>query len=151
MADIVSKAKRSKMMAGIKSANTKIEILIRKELFSLGFRYRRNWKKLPGKPDLFVLRYNKVIMLNGCFWHGHNCHLFKMPSSNSEFWQNKILTNKSNDFEKQNKLNELGYPVLTVWECAIRGKGKIDFDTLNNKISEWLKKGTTNFDIGGHS
>jgi len=85
MVDIVDTATRSKMMAGITSKNTKPEILIRKSLHSLGYRYRLHQKGLPGKPDMVLPKYHSVIFINGCFWHGHNCHLFKMPTTRKEF------------------------------------------------------------------
>ena len=103
MVDVVSKEKRSKMMSGIRYKDTKPEIIIRKALHAKGFRYSLHNNKLPGKPDIVLPKYNAIIFIHGCFWHQHNCHLFKWPSTRPEFWQNKISGNKERD--KQNILN----------------------------------------------
>src|SRR4051812_22955527 len=97
MPDIISKAKRSEMMAGIRGKNTKPEILIRGVLHKAGFRFRLHAKHLPGKPDLVLAKYHAAILVNGCFWHGHDCHLFRWPSTKKEFWRAKILKNRAND------------------------------------------------------
>ena len=93
MVDVVTPEKRSAMMSGIKGKNTKPEFIVRKALFKRGFRYTLHNKNLPGKPDLVFARYKAVVFVNGCFWHGHNCHLFKWPKSNPEFWKEKITNN----------------------------------------------------------
>lgn len=91
MTDVVDKATRSRMMAGIKGKDTKPEMLIRSELHRRGFRFRKNVKDLPGKPDIVLPKYRAVIMVNGCFWHGHGCRLFKWPSTRPEFWREKSI------------------------------------------------------------
>jgi len=118
MADIVSKKKRSQMMAGIKGKNTKPEVAIRKALFSKGYRYRLHKKSLPGKPDLVLAKYNTVIFIHGCFWHRHGCHLFKWPSTRPEFWKDKINGNKARDLKHFKELSELKWRVLVIWECV---------------------------------
>ena len=95
MTDIVDRKTRSRMMSGIRSRNTRIEITVRKRLFSLGFRYRINDRRLPGKPDMVFPKYRAVIFTHGCFWHGHDCKYFRLPSSNRDFWQAKISRNKN--------------------------------------------------------
>src|SRR6218665_3748298 len=97
MVDRVSRSKRSQMMAGIKGKNTKPEILVRSSLFKRGFRYVLHNSRLPGKPDLVFPKFKAVIFVNGCFWHAHTCHLFKWPSSNIEFWDQKIKDNLKRD------------------------------------------------------
>ena len=97
MSDIFSQTKRSDIMSKISSKDTKPEILVRKFLFSKGFRYRINVKTLPGKPDIVLPKYKTIIFVNGCFWHGHNCKKGKLPSSNTDFWKEKISNNKSRD------------------------------------------------------
>ena len=94
MADVVDKATRSRMMAGIKGKDTKPEMLIRSELHRRGFRFRKNVKELPGKPDIVLPKYKAVIMVNGCFWHGHECHLFKWPATRPEFLREKTRKDK---------------------------------------------------------
>lgn len=140
MADIVDKKTRSRMMSGIRDKNTKPEVVIRKALFSKGFRYRLHDKNLPGKPDLVLPKYNSVILINGCFWHGHDCYLFKLPASNTEFWENKIARNCQNDKKAIAELKRMGWRVLTIWECAIRGRNKIGLDKVVDLTSDWIRQ-----------
>ena len=137
--DIVNKEKRSKMMSGIRSQNTKPELLIRKGLFKLGFRYRIN-SKVFGKPDIVLKKYNAVIFIHGCFWHGHiGCENFKIPKSNTSFWVNKIDKNRKRDAEVLNYLHATGWRICIIWECAIRGKPQLlKIDKTINEISKWL-------------
>ena len=93
MADVVDRKTRSRMMSGIRGKNTRPELLIRKGLHARGFRFRLHDKRLPGKPDLVLPKYSAVIFVHGCFWHGHDCHLFKWPQSRREFWRKKITRN----------------------------------------------------------
>lgn len=108
-------------MSHIPSKDTKPEVIVGKYLFQQGFRYRKNVRTLPGKPDFVLRKYNTVIFVNGCFWHGHNgCKYFVMSKSNTEFWKDKIIYNQSRDKVNVQKLKELGWNVITVWECEIR-------------------------------
>ena len=119
--DTVSKEQRSLNMSHIKSKNTKIEIKVRKYLFSKGFRYRVNVKDLPGKPDIVLKKYKTVIFVNGCFWHRHkNCKLATTPKTNTEYWVNKFNHNIENDQKKYEKLNVLGWHVIILWECELK-------------------------------
>ncbi|GAA4465421.1 very short patch repair endonuclease [Nemorincola caseinilytica] len=112
---------RSSKMSKIKGRDTKPEILVRKFLFSRGFRYRIHCKKLPGKPDIVLTKYRTVILVNGCFWHAHNgCRLNKIPRSNVEFWTNKLQSNMQRDKENEKGLEKLGWKVITIWECQLR-------------------------------
>ena len=149
MADIVSRQKRSQMMAGIRSKDTKPEKLIRSLLHNRGFRFRLHNPKLPGLPDLAFPKYKAVIFVNGCYFHGHDCHLFKLPSSNTDFWHDKISKNKSRDAVKISELNNLGWRVLSIWECSTRGKTKINVNRLVELCSKWLVSGKKNYDIRG--
>ena len=106
-------------MSKIGGKNTKPEILVRKFLFSKGFRYRINVKTLPGKPDIVLPKYKTVIFINGCFWHGHNCKKGKLPSSNIDFWREKISNNKSRDDKNSDLLIKLGWKVIIIWQCEI--------------------------------
>ena len=106
-------------MSKIGGKNTKPEILVRKFLFSKGFRYRINVKTLPGKPDIVLPKYKTVIFINGCFWHGHNCKKGKLPSSNIDFWREKISNNKSRDDKNSDLLIKLGWQVIIIWQCEI--------------------------------
>tara|TARA_R110002167_G_C12703444_1_gene653982 strand:+ start:9197 stop:9679 length:483 start_codon:yes stop_codon:yes gene_type:complete len=138
MTDIVDKNIRSRMMSGIKSKNTKPELLIRKALFSRGFRYRLHDSRLPGKPDLVFLKYRAVILINGCFWHRHECHLFKWPSSRPDFWRKKLEGNYSRDQRNLQLLHSSDWRTLVIWECAIKGKQRLLMDVLADQITHWL-------------
>lgn len=119
--DIHSKETRSYNMSMIKSTGTKPEEMVRKYLFSKGLRYRKNVRSLPGKPDIVLRKYKTVVFVNGCFWHGHsNCKYFVMPKSNVEFWQEKISRTIMRDSEAYDKLLDLGWNVLTIWECQLK-------------------------------
>lgn len=138
MADIVDAKTRSRMMSGIGTANTKPEIIVRKLLFAQGFRFRLQRKDLPGKPDIVLPKYEVAIFVHGCFWHCHECHLFKWPKSNAAFWRKKILGNRDRDARNVKELRALGWHVMTVWECAVRGKNQRQLNSLQQKISDWI-------------
>lgn len=144
--DVHTKEIRSYNMSQIRSKNTKPEEIVRKYLFSKGLRYRKNVKNLPGTPDIVLPRYKTVVFVNGCFWHGHQgCKYFVMPKSNTEFWKTKILNNISHDKIVQNKLIELGWNVLIVWECELK-KDKIEI-TLSNLYHNILNNLNNNQDL----
>lgn len=147
MTDIVSPETRSRMMSGIRGKDTKPEITIRKALFARGFRYRLHDKKLPGKPDLSFPRYRSVILVHGCFWHQHNCRLFKWPKSNQEFWRNKIQSNSERDKKHRLDLTNKNWRILTIWECSLKGKSKDEKVNLIDSIEEWLLTGQNNKEI----
>ena len=119
--DVHNKETRSYNMSRIKGRKTKPEEIIAKYLFSQGFRYRRNVKKLPGTPDIVLKKYKTVIFVNGCFWHMHEgCKYFVWPKDNSEFWKNKLLTNKERDEKEKKEMEKLGWKVIVVWECQLK-------------------------------
>lgn len=122
MADNHSKEVRSMNMSHIRSKNSKPEELVRKYLFSKGFRYRKNVKTLPGCPDIVLPKYKTVIFVNGCFWHKHDCPRFVWPSTNEEYWHPKIMGNVERDKRNLAELQQLGWTVLTVWECELKKK-----------------------------
>lgn len=116
-----SKEVRSYNMSKIRSVDTKPEDMVRKYLFSKGLRYRKNVKALPGKPDIVLPKYKTIIFVNGCFWHGHqNCKYFVMPKSNTEYWKNKISNNIARDQIIYERLSNLGWNILTIWECELK-------------------------------
>ncbi len=121
MADRHSKETRSYNMSQIKSSNTKPEEIVRKYLFSHGLRYRKNDKRYPGKPDIVLPKYNTIVFVHGCFWHQHqNCRYATMPSSNVEFWSNKLAANIERDRRVEKELISSGWKVITVWECQLK-------------------------------
>jgi len=137
MVDIVDAATRSRMMSGIRGRNTKPEILIRSQLHRRGFRFRLDARDLAGRPDIVLPRYRAVIFVHGCFWHGHDCHLFKWPQTRPEFWRDKIGRNRANDAKAQAALLDAGWRVATVWECALRGANR-DIDGVLQRLIDWL-------------
>ena len=122
MADNHTKEIRSMNMSHIRSTNSKPEEIVRKYLFSKGFRYRKNVKKLPGCPDIVLPKYQTVIFVNGCFWHKHDCPRFVWPSSNQDYWRPKILRNVERDQLRCQELEALGWKVILVWECELKKK-----------------------------
>jgi len=121
MADVHSPEIRRKNMRAIRGVDTKPEIKIRKLLHKNGFRYCISPKELPSKPDIYFPKYKACILVNGCFWHGHYCHMFKWPGTNKEFWGEKISATIQRDLKNITKLHALGIKTLVVWECAQRG------------------------------
>lgn len=149
MVDIVPPGKRSQMMSGIRGKDTKPEIAVRRALFSRGFRYRLHDKRLPGRPDIVFPGRKSVIFIEGCFWHGHGCNLFRLPATRTEFWREKIGQNKLRDSSVRKQLENLGWRHLTIWECAIKGRKKIPFSILIDRASAWLEDGTHSEEIEG--
>ena len=139
MVDIVNSKTRSRMMSGIGTANTKPEVTVRKLLFAQGFRYRLHRKDLPGKPDLVLPKYEVAVFVHGCFWHCHECHLFKWPKSNATFWRKKILGNRQRDARNVKELRALGWDVMTVWECAVRSRSEGQLESLAGKMGRWIE------------
>lgn len=123
MADTMTREQRSKCMSAIRSKDTKPEMLVRRYLHGMGWRYGLHNKKLPGCPDIVMRRFKTVIFINGCFWHGHeNCRIYRRPKSNTDYWQAKILRNKARDDKNINELHKLGWRVIVIWECELRTK-----------------------------
>ena len=148
-------ARRSANMAAIRGKNTKPEMIVRRGLWSRGFRYRLNHKRLPGHPDLVLRKYRTCIFVNGCFWHGHHINLqfddlqftisnsecCKIPKTNREFWVAKIRRNKERDKEEQRKLAEMGWHCITVWECELKpSKREETLDSIAFTLNHiWLQ------------
>lgn len=138
MSDIFTKAKRSDIMSKISSKETKPEVLVRKYLFAQGFRYRKNVKDLPGKPDIVLPKYKTVVFVNGCFWHGHkNCKKSALPTSNTQLWEEKISRNIVRDLENTQKLLDMGYEVIVVWQCELTSKKREN--SLNKLIKQIIQ------------
>ncbi|WP_174875052.1 very short patch repair endonuclease [Vogesella oryzae] len=150
MADIVDVQTRSRMMAGIRARDTRPEMLLRKALHARGYRYRLCDKRLPGKPDMVFPRFRAVIFVHGCFWHGHEaCRLFRLPKSNTAFWQGKIAANVARDRVVLDSLAAAGWRVMVVWECALKGKKM--FEALPETIKfieSWLNGGGSFTEVG---
>lgn len=134
--DIFDKSKRSQLMAKVKQKNTAPEIIVRKFLFSKGFRYRINVKSLSGTPDIVLSKYKTVIFVHGCFWHGHTCRAGHLPSSNVDYWVTKIEKNIERDNRKINELKKIGWNVVVIWQCEIKAlkNREIRFSKLISEI-----------------
>lgn len=141
--DTLTKEQRHFVMSQIKSSDTKPELLVRSYLHRLGFRFRKNDKRLTGKPDLYFPRYYAVVFVNGCFWHGHRfCKKVRIPKSNTEYWTQKIERNRERDKEEVKSLLEQGYRVGVVWECSITGKNRAQkIQALSESVALWLEEG----------
>lgn len=129
---------RSKNMAAVKGKNTKPEMQIRRLLHKSGYRYRLHNNKLQGKPDIVLKKYGAVIFVHGCFWHSHGCYKSKVPETNKEFWVEKLNKNKSRDQNAVLSLIEGGWRVLTIWECALVGKGKLSEESVFDEIQAFI-------------
>ena len=151
MTDTVDAGTRSRMMAGIRGTNTKPEITVRSALHRRGFRFRLHRRDLPGKPDLVFPRHGAVILVHGCFWHGHDCHLFKWPSTREDFWRGKITSNKDRDRRNLVDLIKAGWRVATVWECSLKGRYRLPPEAVAEACAEWLMSDSTELEIRGNA
>ena len=139
MADIVDPATRSRMMSGIRSRNTRIEIVVRKGLFALGYRYRMDVRSLPGRPDIVLPRWNVAVLVHGCFWHAHDCGLYRIPATRQDFWREKLEGNAQRDRRNEATLKNAGWRIAIVWECALRGRGASALSEVVNSLHEWIR------------
>ncbi|MGO7035105.1 very short patch repair endonuclease [Rhizobium ruizarguesonis] len=149
MADIVTPEVRSRMMAGIRGKNTKPELTLRRGLHAAGFRFRLHDRTLPGKPDIVFPKYRAVLFAHGCFWHGHDCHLFKWPSSRPDFWRAKIHRNREVDALASAALHTAGWRQGVIWECALKGKARLPIETVLSECATWLQCDLPFFEIRG--
>jgi DNA mismatch endonuclease (patch repair protein) len=137
MADKLSKEKRGWNMSRIKSKDTKPELLIRKAIYKLGYRYRLHKKGMPGRPDVVINRIKTTVFVNGCFWHRHgDCSEASRPKTNSEFWENKISKNVERDVKNYKILQSAGWKVIVIWECEISNEIEKNINLLKIKLSE---------------
>lgn len=144
MVDIVDRKTRSRMMANIRGTNTKPELIIRKSLHSRGFRYRLHAKSLPGKPDLVLPKYQTVILVHGCFWHCHDCHLFKWPKTRELFWKEKLTKNAARDRKNIDDLMALGWKVLVIWECGVKNADTAALEQIIDHTEKFITGPHTN-------
>lgn len=148
MVDIYSKTKRSNIMSKISGKETKAEVLVRKHLFSKGFRFRKNIAILPGHPDIVLPKYKAAIFVHGCFWHGHSgCSKSKLPTTRTEFWQKKIGRTIERDKEKIDELSTLGWRVAVVWECGL--KNKMLIESAITELEKWIKSSEERLELNG--
>jgi DNA mismatch endonuclease (patch repair protein) len=137
------------MMSGIRGRDTRPEKLIRSELHRRGFRFRLHSKRIPGRPDLVLPKYRAVVFVHGCFWHGHDCPLFRLPGTRRAFWEEKINRNRARDGEVKRAVLAAGWRHLTVWECAIRGGGESAVARTVDEAGRWIRSRRSEAGIRG--
>lgn len=139
MSDTMTREQRHRCMSHIRGRDTKPELLVRRFLWRKGYRYRLYDKRLPGRPDIIMRQRRTVIFVNGCFWHGHDCDKFRLPKSNTEFWQKKIERNRRRDRRNRLTLKAMGFNVITIWECELTPKKRITtLRALDRTLSQIL-------------
>lgn len=151
MPDVHDSATRSRNMSAIKGSDTKPEVTVRKGLHRRGLRYNLHAKRLPGRPDLVFPKYRAIVFVHGCFWHSHDCHLFKMPSTRPDFWAKKLARNKQLDLEVLSALHQQSWRTLIIWECALKGRSKLGEEALLDSASEWIRGDNPECEIAGSS
>lgn len=139
MADVLTPKQRQLNMSHIRGRDTRPEMVIRCGLHARGLRYRLQDRSMPGRPDVVFQKYRAVILVHGCFWHGHNCPLFQLPATRTEFWITKINANRSRDARTREALQTLGWRILTIWECSLKGPARWQMDTLLDACVDFLK------------
>ena len=150
MADVLTPEQRRYNMSRIKGRDTKPELLIRRALHAEGFRYVLHRRHLPGCPDIVLPKYQTVIFVHGCFWHGHHCHLVKKPSTREDFWQTKLSGNVARDRAAISALRSDGWKIAVVWECAVRGIARRPLEAITHRLAKFItsKKGAV-LDVSG--
>lgn len=141
MADVLTLAQRQLNMSRIKGKDTKPEMLIRRGLHARGLRYRLHDRSLPGRPDLVFPKYHTAVFIHGCFWHAHGCALSKLPATRQDFWQTKLATNAARDRKAVDALQAAGWRVLVIWECALRGSGRLPEDGVLDSAAYFVRNG----------
>lgn len=136
-------------MAAIRGSHTKPEMQVRRALHAAELRFRLHARELPGKPDLVLPRWRAVIFINGCFWHRHDCHLFRWPTTRQAFWRDKIGRNVTNDAKATEALRAAGWRVATVWECGLKGRTKPDFPEAMQRLAAWVRSDEPSLTIRG--
>lgn len=137
------------MMAGIRGRNTGPEIAVRSALHRRGYRFRLHRRDLPGKPDLVLPKFRAVILVHGCFWHGHGCHLFRWPKTRKEFWRKKIVSNMERDRQQMSDLRTAGWRVATIRECALKGRARMPVEVVAVRCSAWLESDEATLELTG--
>lgn len=136
-------------MAAVRARDTKPELMIRKALHASGLRYRLNVRNLPGKPDIVLPRHRAAVFVHGCFWHRHECDLFRWPESRTEFWRDKLNANAARDMKTAEALEKAGWRQAVIWECALKGRKKRDFQDTMQRLIAWIRSDEQAITIGG--
>jgi DNA mismatch endonuclease (patch repair protein) len=139
VSDVHDPQTRSRNMAAVRARDTKPELMIRKALHASGLRYRLNVPDLPGKPDIVLPRHRAVVFVHGCFWHRHECDLFRWPKSQAEFWRDKLSANVARDMKAAEALEKAGWRQAVIWECALKGRKRLDFQDTMQRLIAWIR------------
>lgn len=150
MADRLTPEQRRLNMSRIRCRDTKPEFAVRRALHSMGFRYRLHVGDLPGRPDLVLPKWRCVVQVHGCFWHGHGCALFRWPATRQEFWREKIAGNVRRDRRNEAELMERGWRLVTVWECALKGRLRLHEDEFRAALAESVRSAQSQCEISSH-
>lgn len=148
--DSVDHQTRSRIMASVGQKNTGAEMILRRELHRSGLRYRLHVRGLPGSPDLVFPRFRAAVFVHGCYWHAHGCYRSTVPKSRHAFWKEKFEANRRRDADKATALRKKGWRVLTVWECALKGKLALPLPDIVDRVSGWLHSEGQSAEILGH-
>ena len=143
MTDVLTVEQRRVNMSRVRDRDTKPEMVIRRGLHARGLRFRLHSRDLPGRPDLVFAKYRAAVFVHGCFWHAHGCPMFKWPQTRKDFWREKITKNMERDRIAMSRLKDLGWRVLTVWECALKGPGRVPVDHLLVRCESFVLHNTT--------
>lgn len=139
MVDRLTPAQRSELMSRIRGRDTRPEMTVRRLLHGMGFRYRLHRRDIPGTPDIVLPRWKAIVLVHGCFFHGHACPAFRLPSSNREFWERKIGRNRERDLATMKLLRARGWRVMTVWECALRGPMRLAPEMVSQALVTFIE------------
>lgn len=145
MSDVLTPEQRRLNMSRIRGKDTRPELLVRKGLHARGLRYRLQDRSLPGRPDLVFPKHKAVIFVHGCFWHAHGCGLFKVPRTREQFWREKLSKNRERDQRTSDQLSASGWRILVIWECAIRGVGRLERDELLTLAERFVRDDASPF------
>lgn len=149
--DTVDSETRSRIMSSVGQKNTGPEVLLRSALHKLGLRYRLHDRKLPGSPDIVFPKYRAVVFVHGCYWHAHGCYRSTVPKTRNDFWKEKFDANRRRDDRKIAALRDEGWRVLTVWECALKGKTSLPAKQVALAVEDWLEAGDCVGELSGQS
>jgi len=141
MADLMPPEQRSKLMASVRQRDTKPEMIVRRGLHARGLRYRLNERNLPGSPNLVFPRFGTVVFVHGCFWHAHGCRLSKLPGSRQDYWGPKLEANAARDSRAIAALLDTGWRVLVIWECGLKGPGRLGEAALADRAEQFIRNG----------
>lgn len=151
MADVHTPAQRKLNMQRIRARNTRPEVRVRGLLHRNGLRFRLHRRDLPGSPDIVLPRHRLALFVHGCFWHGHDCPLFKVPATRTEFWLTKVAANKARDQRAVEALSVLGWRCGCVWECAMKGPGRLSDDVLADRLAQLVRSDAQTFNVRGET